>query len=82
MEEERQTDMDKIMSILQEIDPYEDFDENTLLFEEGILDSLSLMHLISELESLFHIHISEEQIIGSNFVTAEKIYEFINTLIK
>ena len=82
MEEERQTDMDKIMSILQEIDPYEDFDENTLLFEEGILDSLSLMHLISELESLFHIHISEEQNIGSNFVTAEKIYEFINTLIK
>ncbi len=74
--------MDKIMSILQEIDPYEDFDENTLLFEEGILDSLSLMHLISELESLFHIDIPEEQIIGSNFVTAEKIYEFINTLIK
>lgn len=72
--------MDKIMKILREIDPYEDFDVNTPLFEEGILDSLGLMHLINEIESLFHITIPVEQIVESNFTTVTSIYELINTL--
>lgn len=72
--------MDEIMKILQEIDPYEDFDVNTLLLEEGILDSLSLMYLINEIESLFHINIPVEQIVEENFETVTRIYEFINTL--
>ena len=72
--------MDEIMNILQEIDPYEDFDVNTPLLEEGILDSLSLMYLINEIESLFHINIPLEQIVEENFETVTRIYEFINTL--
>ncbi len=72
--------MDEIMKILREIDPYEDFDANTPLFEEGILDSLSLMHLINEIESLYHINIPVEQIVESNFTTITSIYELINTL--
>ena len=72
--------MNEIIRILQEIDPYEDFDESTLLFKEDILDSLSLMYLISEIESLFQINILEEQIVEENFATVTKIYELIETL--
>ena len=72
--------MNEIIRILQEIDPYEDFDESTLLFKEDILDSLSLMYLISEIESLFQINIPEEQIVEENFATVTKIYELIETL--
>ena len=41
---------DVLISFIQEINPYDDFDENTDLIEEGLLDSLSIVGLIAEIE--------------------------------
>lgn len=71
----------EIKKIIGEINEYETFDEETNLIEEGILSSLSLMYLISELEERYDIFIEEKLVTPENFSTVEKIAMVIETLV-
>jgi len=51
---------------------------DTDLMESGLLDSLTLVELMSSLEDQFGIHISFDDIEIDNFRSARKIAEFIN----
>lgn len=48
------------------------------LFSGGLLDSIDLMELISELEEEFKLEIYPEEIELNNFESVEKIVSFIN----
>lgn len=70
----------KIISIIKEINPYEEFDESTDLLEEGILDSLSVMILLSQLESVFGIKLDLENIELDNIRSVTEIEKYIGSL--
>ena len=71
---------EKILEILREIEPYEEIDETSSLIEDGILDSLTLVVLISEIESAFQIKIPEDKLQPELFENVPKIVELINEL--
>lgn len=63
----------KIIELLKEINPYEEFDENTKIIEEGIIDSMTLIMLIQELEETFSLTVPEDKITIENFESIYKI---------
>lgn len=69
-----------ILSILQEINPYEDIDENTSLIKGEILDSLTLVLLINELENKLNIKIPEDKLQPETFESVCKIVELIEDI--
>ena len=54
-----------------------DINENTLLFEDDILDSLKSIHLMIELEKKFDITIDQTQITMNDFQTIKSIGNMI-----
>ena len=59
-------------------DDEKDFDENTNLIERGIIDSMSLVRLISFLEENYEIQVQDEDIVPENFSSLNKISTFIS----
>lgn len=53
---------EKIIAILKDINPYVDFDVDTDLISNGILDSLGFLALVNELEDVFDIEIEEDDV--------------------
>ena len=52
-----------------------DHDEN--LLKNGVLDSLSLLRLISFVEESFNVHIEDEEIVPANFQSINKAVSFV-----
>jgi len=59
-----------------ELDKIED---NTLLFEEGILDSMGLISLITFLEETFNIKINDTDLELENFKSIEAMTGFVES---
>jgi acyl carrier protein len=53
--------------------------EDTLLLEEKILDSLGMLELISFVEETFSIEIPDEDIIPDHFGTIEKLARYVES---
>lgn len=66
-----------IIEKITELQPYVDFDENTQLLQEDILDSVSVLVLVQDLEEEYNIIIEAEEITGNNFETVSSIADFI-----
>lgn len=58
---------DKILSILEQIQPEGDFEESDDFFEDELLDSMGIMAAITMMEQAFSITISPEDIVAGNF---------------
>lgn len=71
---------EQILEIIKRIQPYEEINCETLLMDDGIIDSLGLAELIVSLEEAFEINISEEMIREENFQTIGSIEEMIKAL--
>lgn len=63
----------KILELLREINPYESIEEDTLLIEDGILDSVGVVTLVSLLEEEFEIEIPGEEMTPENFTTVAAV---------
>ncbi len=72
--------VEKILEFIREINPYEDIEENTQLISGGILDSLTLVLLINEIENEYRIQIPEEMLKPEYFETPNQIVEFIEKI--
>lgn len=68
---------EKILSILREINPYEEINERTQLIDEAILDSLTLVVLINEIERIFCVKIPEEKLQPDFFKDVPTIVKMI-----
>ena len=71
----------EIMDMISEINPYEDFDEETLLFEKEILDSLGFVQLVVNIEARYGLQIDERQIVSENFKTVRVLGAFLQKLL-
>lgn len=74
--------MDKVLEILREADSKIDFENQKALIDDGLIDSLELMEIISELEDAFDVEIGMEEIIPENFNSAEAMYALVSRLQK
>lgn len=70
----------KIIEILHFIKPYEEIEIETDLFEEGILDSLSLLIFITRLEEEYKVTISIEKLKREDFCSVNKIRDFLKKM--
>jgi acyl carrier protein len=64
---------EQIISILTELRPEFDFNQEVDFIEEGMLDSFDVVTLVSELDSKFGISIDGMDIVPENFSTIESI---------
>ena len=72
--------MERITEIIKNISPLSDIDASTRLIEDHILDSLSMILLVSELEDEFDIEISAREIVPENFQSVEAISRLMERL--
>ena len=67
----------KIMEMMAELQPYAEVDETTDLLGEDVLDSVSVLALVQELEETFDIEIMAEEITAHNFKDVRSIASMI-----
>lgn len=72
--------MDKLLEILQGIRPDVDFENETELIDEGILDSFDVVSIISEIDDVFGVQIRINELEPENFNSAEAIWNLIVSL--
>lgn len=70
---------DQILKILSEIRPEIDYANSCNFIENGLLDSLDIIRLVSELEEVFSISINGEDIIPDNFKGLFEIGSLVKT---
>ncbi len=72
--------MEQLLAILKDLHPDVDFDAEEDLIGEGILDSLDIVTLITEINSEFDVAIPAEEVIPENFSSAAAILALIERL--
>lgn len=69
--------MERLLEILEEIQPDIDYTACTDLVDGHLLDSLSILALVAELEDAFDITIPAVEITPSNFNSVAQIWAMI-----
>lgn len=72
--------MEKLIEILEDIQPGVDYETCTDLIDGHHLDSLSILSLVAEIEEEFDITVPTVEIIPENFNSAQKLWEMIERL--
>lgn len=73
--------MEKLMQILQDIRPDINFENETALIDDGILDSFDVVSIISELDDVFGVQIRITELDPENFNSVESIWNLVQGLI-
>lgn len=69
--------MDELMEILEDICQDVDFENETALIDDAILDSFSILSIVSELQDAFEIVITPADMIPKNFNSAEALWDMV-----
>lgn len=74
--------MEKLLEILKDIRPDVDFEHETALIDDGILDSFDVVSIISELDDQFDVQIRISELDPDNFNSVESIWNLIQNFKK
>lgn len=72
--------MEKLLEILSDLHDDVDFETETHLIDNGILDSMDIISLITEISEEYEVTITAKDIIPDNFNSAEALYALIRRL--
>ncbi len=72
--------MDEFIKMLNKIRPNVDFEKEDALVDDGILESLDIISIISEIADQYGVHIPSDEIIPDNFNSAKALYELVEDL--
>lgn len=72
--------MTELMNILEELRPDVDFENETGLINDGILDSFDIVSLVGELNEAFDIEIKPTDLVPENFNSAAAIFALVEKL--
>lgn len=72
--------MEKLIEILSELHPEVDFENNEELIDDGVLDSLDIVTIVTEIDAEFGVTIPAEEIIPENFNSAKALMALITKL--
>ena len=70
----------KILDILKEAMPKVDWENGEDLVDDGVIDSMDVVTIISEITDAYDIEIPSEEMEPENFNSAKAIYEMIQRL--
>ncbi len=71
---------EKVLKIVRDLTETDDVELTTNLLDEGILDSLTTIELITKLEEEFQINIDSEDLNHENFNTVSNIEALVQKL--
>lgn len=72
--------MEEILNILKEFRPDVDVRGREDLIDGGLLDSLDIVNIVAEFESVFDVSIPVEEIVPENFNSVEAMQKMIDRL--
>lgn len=72
--------MEELLGILNSIKPGVDFSAEKDLVKSGVLDSFSIVRLVSELEDEFDIDVTPVDIVPENFESVDAIMKMVERL--
>lgn len=70
----------ELIEILEDLRPDVDFENETKLIDDGILDSFDIVSLIGELSDEFDVDVTPKDLIPENFNSVDKMVELIEKL--
>ena len=72
--------MEELLEILEDIDPDIDYTTADHLIDGKLLDSFSIVSLVSEIANTFDIEISPKYLVPENFNSAAAMWSMISCL--
>ena len=72
--------MEKLLKILNDLHPEVDFEANESLVDDGILDSLDIVSLVTEIYAEFDVTSPAEEIVPENFNSAKALMALITKI--
>lgn len=72
--------MEKLLELLKGVRPDVDFEGETALIDDGILDSFDVVAIISGIDDEFDVQIRINELDPENFNSAESIWNLIQKL--
>ena len=72
--------MEELIEILEDIQPDIDYENCENLIDGHLLDSLSILSLVAELEDAFDITIPAVEIVPANFNSAKSMMKMIDKM--
>ena len=72
--------MEKLLEILEDIQPDADYETCTTLIDDGILDSFDILSIVAELEDTFGVQVTPAEIIPENFNSAQALWNMVQKL--
>lgn len=72
--------MERLLNILNELHPDVDFENNESLIDDGILDSLDIVSLVTEIYAEFDVTIPAEEIVPENFNSVKALKALITKI--
>ena len=74
--------MEKLLEILEDIQPDADYETCTTLIDDGILDSFAILSIVAELEDAFGVSVTPAEIVPENFNSARALWAMVQRLLK
>ena len=72
---------EQLMKILNELRPDVDFENETALVTDGILDSFDIVSLVGEINSEFDVTVGVDELEPENFDTVDAMLDLIASLL-
>lgn len=72
---------EQLLKILTELRPDVDFESETALVTDGILDSFDIVSLVAELNGEFDVTIGVDDLEPENFDTVDAMLQLLNDLL-
>ena len=69
--------MEQLLQIMSDVRPDIDFDKETRLIDDDILDSFDIIAIVSEVNAQFGIEINVNDLLPENFNSAAALYDLI-----
>ena len=72
--------MEQLLELLKGVRPDVDFENETALIDDGILDSFDVVSIISEIDNVYGVQIRINELDPENFNSAEASLNLVQTL--
>jgi len=73
-----ENEMKKLLSLLSDIRPDVDFENENALIDDGLIESLDIVAIVTEIMAEFDVEISVDDLLPENFNSAEAILAMIH----
>ena len=72
--------MDQLIALLTELCPGVDFASETALVDDGIIESLDIVTIVTELMAAYDVEITVEDLVPENFNSVQAMWDMIQRL--